>query len=310
MASMYWRNKLLLLKKETVYGTDAAPAVANAVRGHDVNFTPMELTTEDLETIQPYMGAGDTEVTSVQGKLEWSIQAAGSGTAGTAPAYGTCMLVSGLAETVTATTKVDYAPVSSSFDAGSIYFYLDGDLHRFVGVRATASFTIEAAKAPFWRFSAIGLYKPVSTAALPSAVDYSAYRRPVMPSKDNTPTVSLHGYSALLKSLTVDVGQQVEYDQLVNHESVDIGGRSSKAKIVIRRPPVVTKDFFAASLAKTLGALSLVHGTTAGNIIGVSAPAAQIVRVGQTQDKGKLYLDMDLSLKPKDGNDEVVFTIK
>lgn len=308
--AMYWRNKLLLLKKELTYGTDAAPLAANAVRGHDVNFTPMELTTEDLESIQPYMGAGDTDVTSVSGKLEWSVQAAGSGTAGTAPAYGTCLLVSGLAETVTAATRVDYTPVSSAFDAGSVYFYLDGDLHKFTGVRANVSFTLEAGKTPYWRFTAMGLYKPVTTASLPAGVDYSAYKRPVMPSKTDTPTVTLHGYAALLKSLTIDLGQQAEYDQLVNDESVDIGGRSSKAKIVIRRPPVATKDFFAAARARTLGALAIEHGTVAGNIVAAAAPKAQIVRVGQTTDKGKVYLDMDLSLKPDAGNDEIVFTIK
>jgi hypothetical protein len=306
---MYWRNKLLLFKRETAYASDAAPLAANAMRGYDVNFTPMDVTTEDLETIQPYMGAGDTEVVAVQGKFDFKIRAAGSGTAGLAPPYAPAFLASGLAETVAADTKVDYAPVSAGFASATVYFYLAGDLHVFVGARSNVTFNLEAGKGPYWQFSVLGLYRPVTTGAMPGPVDYSAYKAPVLPSATNTPTASLHGFAAEVKSLSLDLGQKVEYDQLVNTESVDITDRASTAKLVIRRPPVAVHDFFAAVAAKTLGPLAVIHGITAGNIIGVNAPAAQIVKLSQSVDKGKVYLELDLSLKPVAGNDEVLFTL-
>ncbi|MGQ9370528.1 phage tail tube protein [Azospirillum sp. A39] len=309
--ALYWRKKAILLKQETTYGTDAAPVAAQAVRAFDVTFTPIEAQAIDEESVQPFMGAGDTFIDQQLGRLEFSVHAAGSGEAGTAPAYGTALLIGGMGETVTADTQVDYTPVSAAFDSGTVHFNMDGQLHKFLGGRSNITFGLERGRSPYFRCAYTGLYAPVTAAALPT-VDYSAFQRPVMPSKAATPTVTLHGFACKLKSLMIDLGQQVEPTFLVNDESVDITDRAATAKAVIQNPGVGAKDFFAAMNAQPpiLGALALVHGTTAGAIVEVGAPKAQIVRIAHSVDKGIAYLDLDLSLKPDAGDDEVTFTVR
>lgn len=306
---MYWANKVLMVKKELVYGADAAPLAANAIKGQNVTFNPLEVDVDEPETVQPCMGAGDTSIAGTWGALKYDVQAAGSGAAGTAPAYDVCLLMSGLASVVTAGQKVEYSPVSASFDAASIYFNLDGDLHKLLGSRSNVVFNLQPKKAPIWTFSTTGLYSPVGSATLP-AVDYTAFNKPVQPSAANTPTVSLHGYAAKLASFTLDAGQNVTNWQLVNDQQIVISARKASATLSIVRPPVATKDFFAAMRAEVRGALRLVHGTVAGNIIQVDAPATQIVKIGHSVQEGTNMLDLTLSLKPVAGNDEFMFTIK
>ena len=86
---LYWDEKTLLLKTETSYGVDATPTgAANAILATDVRLSPMEGQDVDRALEMPWMGASGTIPTGLHAKLSFKVELKGSGTAGSAPAFG------------------------------------------------------------------------------------------------------------------------------------------------------------------------------------------------------------------------------
>lgn len=105
------RITTLLMKNEATYSTDAAPTSAlNAVLlSGQPTLTPMEIHGQDRDLIRPYFGHSEQLIGSITGQLQFAVEAAGSGTAGVAPAYGPAIRASGMRETILAAAIVDTA---------------------------------------------------------------------------------------------------------------------------------------------------------------------------------------------------------
>ena len=129
------RKRLILAKAETTYGTDSTPAGTDAVLVRNLDITPLsgDLVSRDL--IRPYLGNYDQLIAKTSVAISFEVELAGSGTAGTAPRYGAILKACGMSETIVASTSVTYAPVSSSFSSATIYFNIDGVLHKLTGCR-------------------------------------------------------------------------------------------------------------------------------------------------------------------------------
>lgn len=311
-APLYWRNKALLAKIETSYGTDPVPTgAANAVLASNVSLRPMEGQDLNRDLMVPFMGnTGDIPV-DVHVALDFEVELAGSGTAGTAPAFGPLLRACGLAETVTVGTDVTYTPVSTGFESVSIYFNIDGGLHKLLGARGSVKATVAKSAIPKLAFTFRGLFAPVTATALP-AVTLTAWKDPLPASTTNTPTVTLHGQACVLESLEVDLVNQVEGRFLVGSESIVIVDRKPAGTASIEALPIGTVNWFAkAQPPKATGALALVHGVGAGKICQIDAPRVEIGRPSQTQVQGILHDQLPLKPRPTDaGNDEIVFTFK
>ena len=307
---MYHSSVLAILAKlETTYGVDAGPLAAQAIRAFDATWNPLEGTELERATAQPYMGQGDHYVVGKYATCEFSVEAAGSGTAGTAPAYDACLRMAGLSPVITAGTDVAYAPVSTGHESASLYCILDGKRYRTYGARADVTLEIEGAKVPSWRFKVTGLFVEVDAAAMP-VVDFSAYMKPVPAEKAHIPEFTLHGYAAKFKKLTFGLGQKVEYRGLANDESVIISERKGTVNIDIEEPPLATKNYYQAVTSHTRGPLVLQHGTTAGNIIKVTAPALQLSKPKTAKVNNIEHLQWSNAwLNPVSGDDESVVTI-
>jgi hypothetical protein len=89
MATRYFRKRSILAKIETTYGTDPTPTgAANAIQAFNVALTPLELEYEDRDVARAYLGHQDQIVVTGRARLTFECEVAGSGTAGTAPAWG------------------------------------------------------------------------------------------------------------------------------------------------------------------------------------------------------------------------------
>jgi len=108
------RKRLILIETESVYGTDPTPTGVDAVLVRDLNITPQQSDVVSRDLIRPYLGASEQLLANTRVECTFSVELAGSGTAGTAPQYGKALLACGLSETVSAGVSVTYAPVSSS----------------------------------------------------------------------------------------------------------------------------------------------------------------------------------------------------
>src|SRR5574343_1725044 len=85
------RKRLIALKIETTYGTDATPAGAQALYVSNLNLTPIEQETDTREILKPYLGDREIVVALSRVAVEFDCELTGSGVAGTAPGYGTLL---------------------------------------------------------------------------------------------------------------------------------------------------------------------------------------------------------------------------
>lgn len=310
MARRFFRKMATLAKIEATYGVDAVPTGAlNAIQMNDVTVEPMAGEEVSRDLYLPWLGNQGVELVGSYGKIEGSVELAGSGTAGTAPAYGPLLRACALSETIVALTSVDYQPVSAGFEAATLYFNLDGVLHVLLGARGSVSLTLAPKQIPRLRFSLSGLLGPITDVALP-AVTLTAFKRPLIVSKVNTPVHTLHGAAIVAESIAFDLANQVEPRFLIGDESVEIVDRKSTGTAVIEAGSVASKDWFGIARARTRGTLLVTHGLVAGNIIDISAPAVEIGRPSYGQTQGITNLSIPLMLCSSAGDDEIKISVR
>lgn len=305
------RNSILLCKNEATYGVNPTMTAANnAILARNINPVPANTTFADRNLIQPYFG--NTGKVQVQGNssIEFEFEVAGSGAAGTPPKFGPILQSLGFSETITASTKVDYAPISSGIKSCALEYYLDGIKHVMLGAYGDYEYTLDAAGIPICKAIMTGLVATITDTANPSGADYSGFMPPLAVNKVNTPTFTLHGVSLLAKQFSISGGNQIEYRNYIGQELVAFLDRKPTGNVLAEYPSIATKNWWAASNAGTTGALLFTHGTTAGNIFEASGPKVQVSTQGLQNDNNIAMIPLGLEFLPNVGNDELLFTFK
>lgn len=313
MAARKWRRKTILFKSEVTYGTDSTPTgAANAVLVTDLSIEDMQGDKESRNLVRPYFGGQETYHTGPYVQVSFKVELAGSGTAGVAPAYGPILRACGMSETVDPTPvtgKTTYAPVSANEESGTIYVNIDGINWAVVGARGTWKLSIDPGKIPHLEFTFLGLRTTPTDTSLPTP-DFTKFTKPLAVNDAHTPTFLLHGYAANLVKASIDYGAKVEYRNVVGAENTQVSDRETKGSVTIEEPLLAVKDFAGIVAAHTLGAMQLVHGTTAGNICEITAPAVQLLEPKRSEDKGIATLDLTTSFVPVGGDDEITLVIR
>lgn len=305
----YFRNRAILVKPETTYGVDAVPTgAANAMQMTNVNFEPLVGEDVNRDLVLPYMGHQGVMLVGNYARISGEVEIAGSGTAGTAPAYGPLLRACGLAEVVTPATDVKYTPISSLQEAVSIYFNVDGVRHVLLGARGTMTLQLTPKQIPRFVFTMTGLLGTITDQALPT-VDLTDFVKPVPVSKANT-TFSLHGHAGACEGVSMDLGNQIEPRLLIGAESIELVDRMMTGNATMEAVSLATKNWFQIAQAHTTGALAAQHGTVAGNIVKFEAQAVQIGRPNYGETQKIVNNGLSLIYQPVAGNDEFAITIQ
>lgn len=304
------RKRLIALKIETTYGTDATPAGAQALYVSNLNLTPIEQETDTREILKPYLGDREIVVALSRVAVEFDCELTGSGVAGTAPGYGAALRASGMSETIVASTSVTYAPISQSFESATIYVNVDGVLHKILGARGTWSLDMNVKQIPVIKFKMVGLMGAVTDTAAFTPTP-TGFGTPLAVNNTNTTGFTLHGYAGTMSALSVDLGVETTHRALVGGtEQVLITNRACSGNITIEATTIAAKDWFTAAKQAASGALSITHGTVAGNKVKIDAPKAQIANPKYTDMDGVQMLGMDLTMRTNAaaGGDEITLT--
>jgi len=301
------RKRLILAKTETTYGTDPTPTGAtNAILVRNLEITPLQADTVTRDLIRPYLGNSDQLLAQTRVEVTFEVELAGSGAAGTAPAYGAVLKACGLSETVVATTSVTYAPVSASFSSVTLYFHNDGIRHKVTGCRGTFELSAEVGQIPVISFTLTGIYNAPTDESLPTPT-YANQAAPLIFKNGNTSNFSIFSYSGCLQSLSFQIANEVVYRELVGctKESL-IVNRAPAGDVVIEAPSIATKDFFAIATGSSTGSISFQHGATAGNIVTFTTAQADIANPSYSDQDGIQMLNLPYVAVPTSaGNDEL-----
>jgi hypothetical protein len=299
------RKRLILVKTESTYGTDSTPAGTDALLVRNLDITPLsgEIVSRDL--IRPYLGNFDQLIAQTSVAINFEVELAGSGTAGTAPKYDAILKACGLAATIVASTSVTYAPVSASFSSTTIYFNLDGVLHRLTGCRGSMTMSCAVGAIPTLAFNLTGVYNSPTDTAAPAAT-YSAQATPLIFREGNTSAFSFFSYSGILQSVDFNLANDLVYRDLVGGvQETLITDRKPAGTVMIEAPTIATKDFFTTALASSTGNLTFLHGTTAGNRVTFLASQVDVLNpTYQDQDSIMMLSVPYVAIPTTAGNNE------
>lgn len=300
------RKRLILAKTESTYGTNSAPAGTDAILVRDLEITPLESDLVGRNLIRPYLGNFEQLVANPRVRVTCEVELAGSGTAGTAPKFDTLLKASAMASTIVASTSVTYSPVSSNFGSCTIAYNIDGVQHLVTGCRGTWTLSSQLGQIPVIRFEMTGIFNTPTDVVQP-AVTYSGQASPLIFRDGNTSAFSFMGYSGCLMNVEFNMASSVVYRELVGcAKQVLITDRQPAGTVVIEAPTMAQKNYFADALNTTLGSLTFLHGTTAGNRVTFTAGQVNVTQPTYSDSDGIHMLNLPYAATPTSaGNDEV-----
>ena len=305
------RKRVILIEAESSYGSDPTPSATDVVLVRDLSITPQSSDVVNRDVVRPYLGASQQLLANTRVECTFSVELAGSGTAGTAPRYGSALKACGFSETISSGTSVTYEPISASFSSVTIHYNVDGVRHVVTGCRGTFVINAAVGEIPSIDFTFTGIYNAPSDAALPS-VTYGNQATPLIFKNGNTTNFQLLSYAGALMNFSMDVGNSLVYRELVGGtKEVLLTDRAANGSVTIEAPLTGTKDYFAAALTDTtLGNLTVTHGTAAGNICRFTSTKVDIGDVNYGEADGVTMLEIPYTLVPSSANDEMslVFT--
>lgn len=308
--SLLFRKKGMAAKIEATYNTDPVIAEAtDSIQHTNLQVTPLDGDFVNRNLDRATLGAEGDILVSARTLLQFGVEAAGAGAAGDVPAFGALLKACGFSETVNAGTDVQYDPVSGPFSSAWLEANLDGNQHVSGGAAGNLSFDWTTKTIPLFNFAFTGLYNAPSSVAAP-VYDLSNFVTPEAFNNANTVTASLHGETIALEQISMDLQNQIEHRDVVGDEKILIVDRRVIGTISFEAPLISTKDWFAAVAARTSGAIQLVHGDTAGNIVQIDAGNVEVGNPSYSDSQGIKMMNLDLIMKPTIGNDDIKLTFK
>lgn len=319
MANRLIRNTAILLKTETTYndGTTTPAGASDALLVSNLSINPLNAQNVDRDIIRPYLGGSEQLLGTRYVELGFDLELAGSGTVATAPAWAAALLSCGFAQTLTATIRADYTPISTAFPSATIYWYDDGVLHVARGCRGTAQVNMRVGERPVMSMRFTGIYTTPTAASNPS-VTLTAWKTPQVVTDANTQDTTFGGThnSSVAPAITggttypsqgieIDVGNSVNFTPLLGGETVDITQRTVTGRITLDLTAAQEVTLIDAVEDGTLQSLGLIHGTVANQKVMLWMPSVQLTNAQKADLNGKRLVSFDLRVLPSSGNDEL-----
>jgi len=313
------RNAVVLAMPEAAYGNDPGPTGANAILIANLSAVPLNANNVDRALLRAYFGASEMLPGTHYAEVSFDVEIVGSGTIGTAPAWECLLLACGFASTVTA-DRVDYLPLTDAQPSATIYLNDSGVLHELNGARGTVTFKLNAGEKPVMSYHFLGLYVPITAAALP-VPDYSGFMQPQIPTHGNTQVLTLGathadagppaltgGTTISSLGLEINVGNNVQFTPMIGAETVDITNREVTGKVKVDATAAQEVARMADVLAGTLSSVGMIHGTVAGSRVMLYLPTAQFLNPSKEELNGRRLIGYDLRGVPPataGGNNEL-----
>lgn len=311
----YARNTVILAKIEVTPGTDSVPTgAANAILVSNVNINPLSATNVSRDVLRGFFGGSEQLVGNAFVEASFDVEVASSGTLGTAPAWGPLLRACAFAEAITASTRVDYTPISTAIESVTIYYYDDGALHKMLMARGDCSIKLGAGERPVFSFRFIGLDGGL-TAAANATPTLTAWKTPLAVTDPNTGDLTIGctysagalsgGTTYPSRGLQLALGNQLSHIPLIGGETVEITDRDISGSCELDLTPAQEVSFMTSLKANTTQGIGIVHGTTGAYKVLFHAPAVQMINPKKTEVSGRRLIGYDLRLVPSSGNDDL-----
>lgn len=313
------RKTAILAKIETTYGVDPVPTgAANAVLISNPSFT-FSAANIDRAIVREYLGGSEQLIGSRYVEASFDVELQGAGAAGTAAPFGPLLRACGFAEAIIAGNRVEYTPISASFESVTIYYHKDGVLRKLLGCRGSFKLGMGLGNRPAISFHFLGIDGGVTATADPTQT-LTLWKTPAVITDVNTADLllgctysagALSGGTAYpSKGIEIDAGISVNHVPLLGGESIDLTDRSITAKIELDLTAAQEVAVMNSVKDNTTQAIGLQHGNVAGSIVVVYAPACQLTNPADAEYNGRLMQSYDVRCVPSAGNDELRLVVR
>ncbi|MBB3142192.1 phage tail tube protein [Halomonas organivorans] len=309
-----WQKRYVVVKVESAYGV-ASPDMTGATILEVVMLdggNPYAGNTAERERQREGFGAFEQVNTGPYVERQIRVPYAGSGTAGEAPAYDPLLRACGMSVDVTAdpAPSVVYQPGSEDEESLEMWWMEDGQMQHVSGGRGDWSLTADSQGLPYIQFDLTALYRKPEVAADASMATQAVQAKELPINKQNT-TANIDSHQACMSSLSLALGNTVQYLNDINCESVEITGRQATGSTNIEAPDLASKDYFSAVESHngvSLVPVTLTHKDAAGGIIELKGSQVQLSSISPTNSQGIMHYDIGLRFLPT-GSDDNDFTL-
>lgn len=310
-------TKVILRKKEGVYGTDAAPTGAlNAAVTRNFSAKPVVVDRIARNLDRPVRGRSKDAPSNLRATFGYELELAGSGAAGTAPAWMEELEACGMAAPVLAagaSATQRFAAIGVPLSALTAYHWHGNQRRVNLGARGTFGFDFTAGAYPFVKLDFTGMLPATAdfgiTDAAPGALAFDQWRDPIEVNDENTDFL-LGGYAANLRSFTGEANAEVKMRALVGARYVVRGNHAVTGRILCEAPAIGAKNYFRTLKTGDELPVQIVHGTVAGNIVQLDGARLQITDIDLQEEDDVLMLAIGYGLNVGTANDDLVWTAR
>jgi hypothetical protein len=213
--------------------------------------------------------------------------------------------------------NVRYTPISTidgvSDTSCTVQYRLGGPsgteiVHTLTGCRGTITMNHTLGQIPTITYGLTGLYN-APTDASPVSPTYANQSTPQVFRNDIAGAFRFFGVAGCLQSNTVDFGNDVQYRELIgcSKEVLIVDSAISGQVVMEATSMAIFNPFEQARIDGTLGRLSYLHGTTAGNRVGLVVPYCDLGLPAYQPAEGVEHFTLPYSAVPSvAGNDELI----
>lgn len=305
----------VLAKKEGTYGVDAAPtAAANGILTRNYSGKPVDMDRIERNLDTRVFGALASVPSNERRTMSYEVEIAGSGAAGTAPAWMELLEGCGMAApilTVGQDAVQTFAAPGVNATSLSQYDHMSDQRRKAVGMVGTFSMDFTSGAYPFFGFTWMGLIPALTPfdKSAPGAVDLTRWKQPLEVNLDNT-DVLLDGYAPALRSWRADAAVTTAMRNLVGKRYVRRGNHRLTSTAVIEAPDIQTKNYIQSLRAGSLISFSVEHGVTAGNIVQAASAKVQITDITESNEDDTLMWTLSLLHTVEGGASDLTLTAK
>lgn len=314
------RNSVILGKVESAYGTDPSPVVGDDailanVPSVNLNSNLLERINVqgDLSPNQPIVGR---KLWEVGFGVEFKSQSEILPGASSAPLQLDAILrCSGFDPSYTAETSggandgyVEYAPVSTSFESTTFYFYPGKEvLHKLTGGFCDWSIEMEAGGYAQMNVDVTGIYNEPTDSTAGAPTYESNVPVPIESISLDFGAITGMVVRNLSIALNNEIVERPDVNSAEGLKGLRIASRRPTMNFRVEKPTVSDWNIYNALDVGTTYNTTFTIGSADGQKIDVTIPVLTITSISESEDAGIVMLDVEALCARSSGNDELEF---
>jgi len=298
------------LKNVVLVKSGGVPTAAEVVTTNGTVFVNPKIKSGDYQDMgNGMMGSTKTFIDPnwINAEFDIPVQMKKASALGSAPSIDELLKIAGLAETITAATKVEYKPGGTGVGTGQIKVYTDGYVRALTGVAGNLKISGKVGEPLGAVFSVKGfMASPEATAEANPTVTLDINMAPIV-SKVTVLTVG--GSQLNADSFDLDIGNKINEQYAMDLSAYYLEDFDPTISITAVKA-IGTDEAAWTDYANGMVRSIIIQVGAAGSMVEISIPYAKLKDVSESDDAGNVKISRTFRAEASAGNDNYTITYK